>query len=175
MVLDEMEVVMTGPAQSIGELVEPLAIAAGLELWDVEVNPRMVRVLVDRDGGVDLDSLAHLARAVSAALDGRDELTPGTQYQLEVSSPGVERTLRRPGHYQRYVGTTISVKTTTPVAGSRRLQGVLLAADGNGITLEGPQGAVELRYDQIQKARTVVVWEPSKARTRPTPVKGAAR
>ena len=159
---------MTSPAQSIGELVEPLVTATGLELWDVEVDPRTVRVLVDRVGGVDLESLSTLTRSVSAELDGRDDLTPGSQYQLEVSSPGVERTLRTPSHYRRYVGTIVSVKTSVPIAGSRRLQGTLLAADEAGITIEQEEGATEIAYGQIQKARTVLVWGPQpKARAKP--------
>ena len=172
---------MTSPAQLIGELVQPLVTAAELELWDVEANPRAVRVLVDRPGGVDLEALTDLARAVSAALDGRDDLSPGSQYQLEVSSPGVERTLRTPTPYQRYVGAEVSVKTEAPVDGSRRLQGVLLAADDAGITIDLPEGAKDLTYDQIQKARTVLVWGPSAknrggaAKTRSEPMKDAAR
>lgn len=151
---------MTSPAQTIGELVEPLVTAAGLELWDVEVNPRAVRVLVDRPDGVDLDSLATVARVVSAALDERGELTPASQYQLEVSSPGVERTLRTPDHYQRFIGSTVAVKTEVPIDGSRRMEGVLLAADGTGITVALPAGARDLPYDQIQKAHTVLEWGP---------------
>jgi ribosome maturation factor RimP len=156
-----VEVVMTSPAQSIGELVEPLVTAAGLELWDVEVNPRAVRVLVDRPGGVDLETLAGLARAVSAGLDGRDELAPGARYELEVSSPGVERTLRTPDHYRRFVGTVVNVKTAAPIEGSRRLQGVLLGADDAGITIRLGEEATEVSYDQIQKARTVLIWGPT--------------
>jgi ribosome maturation factor RimP len=167
---------MTSPTQStgvaaIGELVEPLVIATGLELWDVEVNPRAVRILVDRPGGVDLEALSTLAKDVSAALDGREDLTPGSQYQLEVSSPGVERTLRTVSHFQRYVGREVSVKTEAPLegdrSGSRRLQGVLVAADATGITLQLSTGATELRFDQISKARTVLIWgpKPKKAQT----------
>jgi len=162
---------MTGPAQSIGQLVEPLVTAAGLELWDVEVNPRTVRVLVDRPGGIDLEALSDLARDVSAALDGREDLTPGSQYELEVSSPGVERTLRTPGHYRRYIGTLISVKTETPIDGSRRLQGNLRAVDDAGITIEGADGGRDISYEQIQKARTVLVWGPQPK----TRLKDAAR
>ncbi len=157
---------MTGPAQSIGELVKPLVDATGLELWDVEINPRTVRVLVDRPGGVDLESLTTLARAVSEELDGREDLSPGSQYQLEVSSPGIERTLRTPDHFQRFVGSEVAVKTTVPVEGSRRLQGTLVAADEAGITIALAARPQELPYDQIQKARTVLVWgPPAKPRT----------
>jgi ribosome maturation factor RimP len=160
-----VEVVMTSPAQSIDELVLPLVSAAGLELWDVEVNPQMVRVLVDRPGGIDLDAVAEVARAVSAALDERDDLAPSSNYQLEVSSPGVERTLRTPSHFRRYVATLVAVKTVTPVEGSRRLQATLLACDDEGITLALEQGATQLRYEQIQKARAVLVWGPAAKRS----------
>jgi ribosome maturation factor RimP len=168
-----VEVVM-GPAQSIGDLIEPLVIAAGLELWDVEINPQAVRVLADRPGGVDLQSLTDLARAVSTALDGREDLTPGSQYQLEVSSPGVERVLRTPNHFQRFVGTEIAVKTNAPIDGARRLQGVLLAADDTGITLGVAERTNDLKYHQIQKARAVLVWGPP-AKNRATKGKATAR
>jgi ribosome maturation factor RimP len=173
---------MTSPAHihdvlAIGKLVEPLVIAAGLELWDVEISPRAVRVLVDRPGGVDLEAIGALAKAVSASLDAREDLTPKGQYQLEVSSPGLERTLRTPRHYQRFVGTVVSVKTEAPIegsgSGSRRLQGVLLAADGAGITIELPVGTTDFRYDQIQKAHTVLLWGPT-AKTRATKSKDSA-
>jgi ribosome maturation factor RimP len=167
---------MTSPAQSIDELVLPLATAAGLELWDIEVNPRVVRVLVDCDGGVDLESIADLARTVSAALDEHEDLTPSSNYQLEVSSPGVERTLRTPRHFRRYVGSTVAVKTAVLVAGSRRLQGVLLSADDTGITVELDQGATALPYAQVQKARTVLIWGPApKPSSRPERIKDVAR
>jgi ribosome maturation factor RimP len=149
---------MAGPAQSISELVEPLVIAAGLELWDVEINAQAVRVLADRPGGVDLQSLTDLARSVSTALDTREDLTPGSQYQLEVSSPGLERVLRTPQHYRRFVGTDIAVKTNVAVDGARRLQGVLQAVDDTGVSLRTADATLVLRYDQIQKARTVLVW-----------------
>jgi ribosome maturation factor RimP len=152
---------MTSPAQSIDELVRPLVTAAGLELWDIEVNPRMVRVLVDRPGGIDLTALTDLARAVSAALDEREDLTPGVHFELEVSSPGVERTLRTPSHFSRYVGTTVAVKTTVAVNGARRLQGVLLDADDTGITISDDDGSARISYDQIQKAHTVLMWGPT--------------
>ncbi|MDQ1392983.1 MAG: ribosome maturation factor RimP [Acidimicrobiaceae bacterium] len=158
---------MTSPAQSIRELVEPLVIAAELELWDVEVNPRAVRVLVDRPGGIDLDSITNVARVVSAALDGHEELSPGAQYQLEVSSPGVERALRTPSHFRRYIGTEVVVKTAAPVEGSRRMQGVLLAADNEGITIDLAGSPTQLSYEQIQKARSVLVWGPQPKPSQP--------
>ncbi|MBV9659911.1 MAG: ribosome maturation factor RimP, partial [Acidimicrobiales bacterium] len=154
---------MTGPSNAIRELVEPALASAGLELWDVEVSRDLVRVLVDQPGGIDLDALATVAgRVVSPVLDEHPELTPPGRFHLEVSSPGVERTLRRVEQYQRYVGTELSVKTTELVAGARRHHGVLVAVDDEGIRIEpkdGPAGAiVALPFGQIDRARTVLAW-----------------
>ena len=153
---------MVVPAQSIGELVQPLVTAAGLELWDVEVSAGSVRVLVDRPGGVDLDALTDLHRKVAPLVDSDT---------LQVSSPGVERPLRTPEHYRSVLGSTLSVKTVEAVDGSRRFQGVLQDAGDEGITLDVAGEARPFAYHQIQKAHTVFVWGPQ-----PKPAaKGGAR
>jgi ribosome maturation factor RimP len=159
LVLDEEEVVM-GPAESVRELIEPLVTVAGLECWDVELAAGVLRVLVDRPGGVDLDALGNLTHVISATLDDHD-VVPGGHYQLEVSSPGVERTLRTPAQYRRFIGTLLSIKTSVAVDGERRFQGVLLAADDDGITLELDSAPRRLAYRDIQKAHTVLVWGPT--------------
>lgn len=157
---------MVGSPDAIRALVEPPLVSSGLELWDVEVSRDTVRLLVDRPGGVDLDALATLAgKVVSPLLDEHPEVTPEGRFSLEVSSPGVERTLRTLDHYARYVGTEISVKTSVPVEGSRRHQGVLVSVDGDGIVVEprdGPAGGpVAIRHADIDRARTVLVWGPA--------------
>ena len=161
------------PTQSIRDLAEPLVVAAGHELWDVEVSAGIVRILVDRpagpgaeNGGIDLDSLAAASQAISAALDDREDLVPGPRYHLEVSSPGVERTLRTLEHYRRFVGSEVSIKLTEPVGGSRRWRGVLVDATDTGVRVRvsdaGPVPPAEtaLDYAQIQRAHTVFVWGP---------------
>ncbi|HET6963257.1 MAG TPA: ribosome maturation factor RimP [Acidimicrobiales bacterium] len=157
---------MVGSPDAIGALVEPVLVSSGLELWDVEVSRDTVRLLVDRPGGVDLDALATLAgKVVSPLLDEHPELTPEGRFSLEVSSPGVERTLRTLDHYARYVGTEISVKTSVPVEGSRRHQGILVSVDDDGIVVQphdGPAGGtVAIRHADIDRARTVLVWGPA--------------
>lgn len=157
---------MVGSPDAIRALVEPPLVSSGLELWDVEVSRDTVRLLVDRPGGVDLDALATLAgKVVSPLLDEHPELTPEGRFSLEVSSPGVERTLRTLDHYARYVGTEISVKTSVPVDGSRRHQGILVSADDDGIVVaphDGPAaGTVAIRHADIDRARTVLVWGPA--------------
>ncbi|HZD65206.1 MAG TPA: hypothetical protein VE152_03830, partial [Acidimicrobiales bacterium] len=97
---------------------------ATLELFDLEVGAGLVRVLVDRPGGVDLDTLSLANRSISAALDQDDPL-PG-RYTLEVSSPGLERPLRTPAHFARFQGETVKVKTRSDGPGGRHCQGTLV-------------------------------------------------
>ncbi len=142
-------------------VLEPVLTAADLELVDVELRSGVLLVTVDRDGGVDLEALTDANRAVSAVLDDLDPI-PG-RYTLEVSSPGVERTLRTPAHFAKAVGETVTVKTRPQVPGDRRLRGRLMAADENGLELEvdsTPGQPVRLAYNEIDKARTVFVWGP---------------
>jgi ribosome maturation factor RimP len=141
--------------------LEPVVSAADLELVDVELRSGVLLVTVDRTGGVDLQALTDANRAVSSVLDELDPI-PG-RYTLEVSSPGVERTLRTPAHFIKAVGETVTVKTRPQVPGDRRLRGELLAADEDGLELavEGAaDGRLRLAYSDIDRARTVFLWGP---------------
>lgn len=146
--------------RSIGErvraLVEPTLSAHGLEVLDVEQQGGLLRVTIDRDGGVDLEALSTATEIVSNALD-RDDPIPG-RYTLEVSSPGIERPLRTPEHFRRHVGSLVSVRTVAGVEGERRLQGVLESADEHGVVV----GGRPLAYGDIDRARTVFEW-PARA------------
>ncbi len=99
----------------VAAIVAPLADERGLDLYDVEQHQASLRVLVDRDGGIDIDTLTELSRAVSRALDDADPVAG--KYTLEVSSPGLERPLRRPDHFAGAVGDRITVKTVPGVRG----------------------------------------------------------
>ena len=142
-----------GPQERVRELVEPLLAERGLEVVDCEFNAATLRVSVDRPGGVDLDTIAAATEAVSKALDEADPLPDG-RYTLEVSSPGVERPLRTPEHFRRFVGTTVAVKTHPAVDGPRRVQGRLDAADDDGVVVDGRR----LAYAEVASARTVFEW-----------------
>ena len=159
-----------GTTESIRELAEPSLASVGLEIWDVEMSRDVVRILVDRQGGIDLDALTAASGVISPLLDEHPDLTPGGRYQLEVSSPGVERTLRTADQFRRYVGQEISVKTGHPIDGSRRHQGVLVRADDDGIEVaQDGRAPFRLSYDQIERARSVLVWGPQ-----PKPKAGGA-
>jgi ribosome maturation factor RimP len=140
---------------------EPLS-EAGFELVDVERKGPVLAVTVDllvgsgkhgdRPKGLDLDAVTEATRLVNTLLDENDLL--GAQTTLEVSSPGVERALRTPAHFRRFVGTEVAVKLRPGVEGERRLTGALEAADDEGVVVGGRRMA----YADIDKARTVFVW-----------------
>lgn len=149
---------MTETAERVRDVVASILASRELDLYDLEVHSSTVRVIVDRPGGVDLDTLGDVTRAVSRGLDDADPI--GHRYTLEVTSPGVERPLRTPEQFIRAVGETVKVKTTIELDGERRLEGVLVAADQSGITLEAERGESNytLGYGDIAKARTVFAW-----------------
>ncbi|NLV56506.1 MAG: ribosome maturation factor RimP [Acidimicrobiales bacterium] len=143
----------------VRDLVEPVCAADSVDLVDVELNGGVLRLTVDRDGGLDLDAIAGITRRVSRLLDEHDPV-PG-RYTLEVSSPGVERRLRTADHFRRAVGEQVSVRTVARDDGPRRLAGELVAADDSSITVrvDGDDHSVPL--DRIERARTVFEWGPA--------------
>jgi len=149
----------------------------GLDLVDLERGHGLLRVTIDRPGGIDLDALAEANRALSAALDEIDPM-PG-RYTLEVSSPGVERRLRTPEQFTRAIGEIVSVRTIGGLEGQRRVQGRLVAADETGIVIDGtevPGGTVRVAYGSIERARTVFEWgaSPAPSPSRRSPAKRGA-
>jgi ribosome maturation factor RimP len=147
----------------IAAAIEPVLATIGLELYDVELGTsgrsRTLRVTVDRDGGVDLDTITVATERISPVLDARGGLAG--PYALEVSSPGLERRLRRPEHFRRAIGETISVKTRDPLGAAQRRRGLLLEADDDGIALDTGEGIDRIRYDDVVQARTVFEFGPA--------------
>ena len=144
-------------------LVAPIAADLQLDVYDIERRGATMRVTLDTppgsDGGITLDSLSLATRLISRELDHEDPIAG--HYTLEVTSPGLERQLRTPAHFQREVGKTITVRLRDPQADPRRLQGALIAADDRDATLlldDGTERSVAL--DDIDKARTVFEWGP---------------
>jgi ribosome maturation factor RimP len=150
-------------------LIRPVIEGSGLELVDVafrrESGRRVLRVVVDRDGGVDVDTIAEIAEKVSRRLDV-EGFAPGP-YALEVSSPGIERSLKLPRDFERRVGDNVKVKTTTPVEGRTNITGELVSADDDGIVVAAAGGELRVRHTDIASARTVVDWDAE--------LKGSAR
>jgi ribosome maturation factor RimP len=141
-------------------LIGPLVEQAGVELYDIEYSGGVLRITVEQQGGVGIDVIGQLTRKISHLFDEEDPL-PG-HYTLEVSSPGLERTLRTPEHFAGAVGSLISVKTRPGVEGDRRVKGDLVASDADSITIApanaDPGTRRVLALADISTARTVFEW-----------------
>ena len=124
----------------LAELIEPVVAAAGMDLESVRMSVagkrRLLRIVVDGDHGVSLDDAADVSREISAMLDEANALGE-VPYTLEVSSPGVDRPLTEPRHWRRAVGRLVKVKVT----GEGTVEGRILAADADGVTLDLTGGA----------------------------------
>ncbi len=155
-------------ASAIVPELEPL----GLELFDVQLTgsgrARVLQVLIDKDGGVDLEAITAATERISPVLDRLDVVSG--PFALEVSSPGVERPLRRAEHYRRAIGETVSVKVREGRADVRRVRGELTGADDDAITIGSGDDARTIAYDDIEQARTVFEWGGA-----PGPGKGAKK
>lgn len=152
-------------ANKVAGLVAPMAEALGLQIYDIDYSGGTLRVVLDtppgQPAGVNLDDLSLVTRQLGRELDHSDPV-PG-RYTLEVTSPGLERTLRRPEHYAREIGKTVNVRLHAPVNGSRRLQGQLVAATATVVTVRDADTLVdtEVAIADIERARTVFEWGPA--------------
>jgi ribosome maturation factor RimP len=141
-------------------LVAPIIADLGLDLYDLEYAGGVVRVTIDKPGGVDLEDISLATRLISREFDHSDPISG--RYTLEVSSPGLERNLRTPDHFQRIVGWKVNVRTLPNVEGDRRVIGVLSEANAKTIliTMVGDKSLDERRlgYHEIERAKTVFEW-----------------
>ena len=122
-------------AQRVWELSQPLAEELGLSLWDVQFVKEgadwFLRVFIDKENGVSIDDCVDMTHALSPVLDKEDPIPQ--EYLLEVSSPGLERKLTRPGHFAAYVGRPVRARLIRPLeSGERELCGILLRAEDSG-------------------------------------------
>ena len=138
-------------------LLEPTIEQLGYELSDLELKlggrDVVVRVFIDKPDGVDLSDCEMVSRQLSAVLDVEDAL-PG-HYTLEVSSPGLDRKLTKPAHFQRFTGETVRVKLRFPLDGRRNFRGALRAADDEKIEVEIDGESHSLQIETIESARLV--------------------
>lgn len=143
----------------IWPVVEDYLAAEHLELDDVELfgrgRGRVLRIVVDGEG-VDIDRLAEVSRGVSRLLDDRTDLDD--PYQLEVSSPGLERRLRRPAHYAKSLGREVVLKVADGES-KATVRGVITEAGADSFTVESDGERRVLQYDEVVSANTVFRWE----------------
>ena len=147
----------------IQTLIEPLVADFGAEVFDVTWGGGRLKVAVDAPGGIDTTTLSKVSRTISQELDLRDPIE--SRYTLEVSSPGLERRLRRPEHFAKSVGSTVTLKLKD---GKTRLSGEIVGATETEVTLRlaggdltgaGDPSAKTISYADIARAQTVFQWE----------------
>ena len=162
-------------SRRIEALIAPVLADLGLEMYDLEYNGGIVKITVDTPpgspGGIDVDQLSQCTRLISRELD-HDDPVPG-HYTLEVSSPGLERNLRLPRHFQRETGKSAAIRLQNVINGERRLSGVIESAGPDTFLLRLANGEERIiPYDQIDRAKTIFVWE-AQAKPSNKPGKGS--
>ena len=150
---------MTG--DELAKLLEPTVERLGYELVDLEVRlggkGGLVRVFIDKPEGIDLDDCEKVSLAVSALLDVEDPV-PGN-YNLEVSSPGLDRKLTKVEHFQRFEGEIVKVQMRFPIEGRRRFRGTLVSSDDENIVVDVDGESHSLPLKTIDTARLVPAVE----------------
>ncbi len=141
--------------EQLATLISTTVTGLGYDLWGYEYRAygesALLRVFIDAEAGITVDDCGRVSQQLGAALDV-DDLIP-VAYMLEVSSPGVDRVLFLPEHYQRYIGETLKVRTHIPVDGRRNFLGTLQQADNMQITMQIDAEQFDIPYDAIDRGR----------------------
>jgi ribosome maturation factor RimP len=177
---------MRKEAQQLWQLAEPHIAGAGLELVELDFNREaegwVLRVYIDRpwqDGqpydpsvGISFEECERVSRDLSAALDVADAITHA--YRLEVSSPGIERPLRRARDFQRFAGEKAKVRTVDTVDGRRNFSGTIRGANGDAVEVECDGRTYQIPLDVIARAHLVPDWEAEFRRGGNRPLRSAS-
>lgn len=151
-------VVETGIAAKVRALIEASVEAMGFDIVRVRfitTSRRTLQIMAERpDGTMTVEDCADLSRAASAILDVEDPIKG--EYNLEVSSPGIDRPLVRGQDYLKYAGFEAKIETATPVSGQRRFRGTVVGFEDGQVVLDAPQGRVKLPFDNIEQAKLVL-------------------
>lgn len=151
--MDKAEIV-----SKVEQLISPILEEQEFELVDVELKKEPVglvlRIFIDREGGVDLDTCNRASEVIGQALDRADLIA--TPYSLEISSPGIERPLRKPKDFRRFTGSNIFVRTIKPLNNRRQFKGVLKSAGDESFAIQCDGELVEIPYGLVSKAHLVV-------------------
>jgi len=155
--------------ERVREIAAQVGASGGVEVVEVDMrgsgNARMLRVFIDKPGGVTHEDCANFSRELSTILDVEDAV-PGGSYVLEVSSPGLDRKLSRPADFERFTGSRIKLTTRTPVNGNKHFEGRLQSFQDGRLTLElGAPGKkpkpgsvsvkLEIELSNVEKANVV--------------------
>lgn len=138
--------------EQVWQFAQPLVEAQGCSLWDVEYVKEggewFLRLYIDKDGGVDIDDCEAVSRAVDPVLDEKDPIPES--YRFEVCSAGLERVLKRPSDFERFLGEPVLVKLYRPKNGQKEFPGVLKGYAGGAVTID--MNGTELTFEKPEVA-----------------------
>ncbi len=141
--------------QEIWNLLEPVVTTGGMEILEIEYRRESIgwvlRIFLDKEGGVSVDDCAQISRLAGDTLDFAD-LIP-TRYHLEVSSPGLDRPLRKPEHFRKYIGEIVEIRTHSPVENRRNFKGTLKEASPDEVSVECDGKGFSIPMPLIERAR----------------------
>ncbi len=146
--------------KAIEDLIDPIVAGEGVALVSVEVRRRdrdtVLSIYLDRQGGIDLDTISQLSDEIGRHLDVADVMP--SSYKLELASPGLERVLRKPREFRWFKGREARVKLSLPRDGSKIFTGTLGDADEEGFHLQVGEEDLSFRYDETRQVKLVFEW-----------------
>ena len=141
--------------EQVTQFSQPIVEQCGCRLWDVEYvregSERYLRLYIDKDGGVDIDDCERVHRAVDPILDEKDPIAES--YHFEVCSAGIERTLKRPGDFERFMGSPVLIKLYRPRNGLKEIPGILREYADGKITVEAGKENITFEKSEVALAR----------------------
>ena len=144
--------------EQVWQFAEPVVVEKGCSLWDVEYvregGEWFLRLYIDKDGGVDITDCEAISRAVDPILDEKDPIPES--YHFEVCSAGLERALKRPGDFEKFMGAKVLVKLYQPKNGSKELKGELKAYDNGDVTIAQADNEITLKKNEVALVRLYV-------------------
>ena len=152
-----MEMKTEGIIRRLWEIIEPVVVSEGMELVELEFQrePKgwVLRLYIDREGGVNLKDCTAISRQVSDLLDVKDFIAQS--YHLEVSSPGLDRPIRKPRDFQRFIGHRVRITLSVSGEQRRAVQGVLAGLEGQTLRLDQGGEILDIRLMDIVRARLI--------------------
>ena len=147
--------------QKLNELLQPLVEDLGYEFIGLEYNPNpkhsLLRIYIDHENGVGIQDCETVSRETAALLDVKDPIR--SRYNLEVSSPGLDRPLFTPAHFSEFTGSEVLINLFAPQDGRRKFSGPILSAGESSVNIEQDGSEVTLDYDNIAKAKLIPDYE----------------
>ena len=139
----------------VTQFAQPVVESFGCRLWDVEYvregSERFLRLYIDKPGGVDIEDCEKIHRAVDPILDEKDPISES--YHFEVCSAGIERPLKRPGDFEKFMGSPIFVKLYRPVNGLKEIPGILRGYENGCVTVEAGKEMITFTKSEVALVR----------------------